>query len=121
MVSFPVTPGPAVAGPLTGGQIAAQEPLQFDFVLVSGANEYKVRPLALVSTVTPPTFAVFSALPADAGAPEDVALAGLIGADEVAGADEVPELLHPAATSPATVSPAGTSHLLFTQIPRSTA
>jgi hypothetical protein len=55
---------------LTGGQIAAQEPLQFDFVLVSGANQYKVKPWALVSTVTPFTLAVIRALPVVAEAPE---------------------------------------------------
>ena len=69
VVSLPVTPEPAAAGPLTGGQIVAQEPLQFDLVLVSGTNQYKVKPLALVSTVVPLTVAVFSALPVDAGAP----------------------------------------------------
>jgi hypothetical protein len=67
-VSLPVTPEPAVAGPLTGGQTVAHEPLQFDFVLVSGTNQYKVNPLAFVTTVVPPTLAVFSALPAAAGA-----------------------------------------------------
>ena len=36
--SLPVTPAPAVAGPVTGGQIWAQLPLQFDLVLVSGTN-----------------------------------------------------------------------------------
>jgi hypothetical protein len=69
VVSVPVTPAPATAGPLTGGQIVAQEPLQFDFVLVSGANQYKVRPWALVSTVTPLTLAVFKALPVVAELP----------------------------------------------------
>jgi hypothetical protein len=69
VVNVPVTPDPAVAGPLTGGQTVAQEPLQFDFVLVSGTNQYKVKPLALVSTFTPLTLAVFSALAVDAGAP----------------------------------------------------
>ena len=39
VVSLPVTPGPAVAGPLTGGQIWAQLLLQFDLVAVSGTNE----------------------------------------------------------------------------------
>ena len=111
VVSLPATPEPAVAGPLTGGQIEAQEPLQFDFVLVSGMNEYKVKPLALVSTVTPPIFAVFSALPVGAEAPDCAALAELAGADDVAGADELPELPHPAAISPATATPAGASHL----------
>ena len=61
--SFPVTPGPAVAGPVTGGQNPAHEPLQLDLVAVSGTNQYSVKPLALVSTVTPPMFAVFRAVP----------------------------------------------------------
>ena len=42
-------------------------PLQLDLVGVSGANEYSVNPLALVSTVAPPTVAVFR-LPAVAAA-----------------------------------------------------
>ena len=62
----PVTPG-AVAGPLTGGQLVAQVPLQLDVVGVSGAKEYSVKPLALVSTVAPPIVAVFR-LPAAAAA-----------------------------------------------------
>jgi len=73
---------------------------------VSGANEYRVKPLALVSTVAPPTLAVFSVLAVDAGAP---VWAGL----ELAGADELPELPHPAAITPATAIPAGASHFLF--------
>jgi hypothetical protein len=113
VASFPVTPEPAVAGPLTGGQIVAHEPLQFDFVAVSGTNQYKVKPLAFVTTVTPPTLAVFSAFPVDAGAPL------WVGLPDVAGVDEVPELPHPAAISPATASPAGASHLLVIAVPRS--
>src|SRR5580700_2524688 len=62
--------------------------------------------LALVSTVAPPTLAVFSVLAVDAGAP---VWAGL----ELAGADELPELPHPAAITPATAIPAGASHFLF--------
>ena len=42
----------------TGGQFCAHVPLHFDIVGVSGANEYSVKPLALVSTVAPPIFAV---------------------------------------------------------------
>ena len=61
MASLPVTPVPAVAGPFTGGQYVAHEPLQFDFVEVSGTNQYSVKPLALVRTVTPPILVVFSA------------------------------------------------------------
>ena len=60
--SLPVTPGPAVAGPFTGGQMAAHDPLQLDFMLVSGANQYSVKPFAFVSTVTPLIFLVFSAV-----------------------------------------------------------
>ena len=37
--SVPVTPVPAVTGPLSGGQKLAQLPLQFDVVEVSGANQ----------------------------------------------------------------------------------
>ncbi len=36
---------------MTGGQYVAHEPLQFDLVAVSLANQYNVRPSALVSTV----------------------------------------------------------------------
>jgi hypothetical protein len=61
--SVPVTPAPAVTGPLTGGQYVAQLPLQFEVVEVSGANQYKVNPLALVSTVAPLMVVVFSADP----------------------------------------------------------
>jgi hypothetical protein len=42
--------------------------VHFDAVAVSGANEYRVKPWALVTTVTPLTFAVFSAAP-DPAAP----------------------------------------------------
>ena len=62
----PVTPD-AVADPFTGGQFCAHVPLQLDVVVVSGANEYSVNPLALVSTVAPPIVAVFR-LPAVAAA-----------------------------------------------------
>ena len=64
--NVPVTPD-AVAGPFTGGQFCAHVPLQLDLVGVSGANEYSVNPLALVSTVAPPIVAVFR-LPAVAAA-----------------------------------------------------
>ena len=52
-----------MAGPFTGGQKVAQLPVHFDVVAVSGANQYKVKPLALVRTVAPPIVAVFSADP----------------------------------------------------------
>jgi hypothetical protein len=57
----------AVAGPFTGGQFCAHVPLQLDLVGVSGANEYSVNPVALVSTVAPPIVVVFR-LPAVAAA-----------------------------------------------------
>src|SRR5215472_14946315 len=94
VASVPVTPGPAVTGPGTGGQIWAQVPLQLDAVLVSGANEYRVRPWALVSTVAPLIVAVLTAL-ADA---EDAA--GLGAASCPAAA--VPQ---PAASTARSASP----------------
>src|SRR5215472_356782 len=69
--SVPVTPAPAVAGPFNGGQICAQLPVQLDLLAVSGPNQYRVNPWALVSTVVPLTVAVFSADPdAPPGLPE---------------------------------------------------
>jgi hypothetical protein len=85
----------------------AHEPPHFDVVAVSGTNQYKVKPLALVTTVAPPILAVFSALlPAAAGAleaapPELVELDGLLQA----------------AITKATASPAGTSNTLFITYP----
>src|SRR6516162_5022484 len=81
VLSVPGTPGPAVAGPLTGGQIWAQLPLHFDVVAVSGANQYRVKPWALVSTAVPLIVVVFSALP-DTAAPDAApggALAAVLG------------------------------------------
>ena len=104
--SVPVTPEPALTGPLTGGQNVAQEPLHFEVVGVSGANQYKVNPLALVSTVAPPIVAVFSAL-LEAAAPEVAVLAGL------------PELAQAAIATAAAASPADASHLLFIACSRS--
>jgi hypothetical protein len=62
----------AVTGPFSGGQDAAQAPLQFDLVDVSGANEYSVNPLLLVSTFTPPIVAEVTLLA--------LAVAGLLAA-----------------------------------------
>jgi hypothetical protein len=59
----PVTPEPAVAGPLTGGQYVAQDPVHLDVVEVSGANQYKVNPAELVSTWVPLIVVVFNAVP----------------------------------------------------------
>lgn len=118
--SLPVTPGPAVAAPVTGGQILAQAPLQFDVVAVSGANQYRVKPSALVTTVAPLTCAVFSAPPAAAALdPEAGALEAEAGAlDAAAGAlDDAPpaalplddELEHAAALIATAAVPAAAS------------
>src|ERR1700721_112850 len=64
--NVPPTPA-AVTGPVTGGQFCAHVPLHFDVVRVSGANEYSVKPMLLVSTVTPAIVAVFT-VPAPAAA-----------------------------------------------------
>jgi hypothetical protein len=58
--------------------------VHFDVVAVSGPNQYTVKPLALVSTVAPPTFAVFSA-PLAAAEP-DAAGFDAAGLDAEAGA-----------------------------------
>src|SRR5262252_4258549 len=106
VASLPVMPAPAVAGPVTGGQNAAHEPLHLDAVAVSGTNQYKVEPWALVTTVAPPILAVFSALlPAAAGALEAGA-ALEVAPPELAGLDELPQ----AAITKAAASPAGASH-----------
>ena len=109
VASVPVTPVPAVAGPFTGGQNVAHEPLHFDVVAVSGTNQYKVKPLALVTTVAPPILAVFSALlPAAAGALEAGAALEAVP-PEVVELDELPQ----AAITKAAASPIGASHILF--------
>src|SRR5215470_5492599 len=113
VASLPVTPAPAVAGPVTGGQNVAHEPLHLDVVAVSGTNQYKAKPLALVTTVAPPILTVFSALlPAAAGALEAGAALEAVP-PELAGLDEPPQ----AAITKAAASPAGTSHTLFITYP----
>ena len=92
MPNVPVTPD-AVADPFTGGQFCAHVPLQLDLAGVSGANEYSVKPLALVSTVAPPIVAVFR-LPA-------VAAAGLPVLVLPPPVEDVPDELHAASTAAA--------------------
>jgi hypothetical protein len=75
---------------------------------VSGTNQYKVKPLAFVSTATPPIVAVFRAALVEALLDVDGADELLAGADELAEAagfagDEPP---HPAARSAAAARPA---------------
>src|SRR5690242_10138854 len=90
----PLTPD-AVAGPFTGGQNVAHAPLQLDLVDVSGAKEYSVNPLALVSTVAPPIVAIFR-LPAVAAAGLLVPVLPLPPL-----AEDVPDELHAASTAAA--------------------
>ena len=74
--SVPVTPDPAVAGPFTGGQKAAQDPVHLDVVEVSGTNQYKVKPAELVSTCVPLNVVLFSVVPDEPAAGLDAAAAG---------------------------------------------
>src|SRR6266550_4018022 len=115
VASLPVTPAPAVAGPFTGGQYVAHEPLHFEVVGVSGANQYSVKPLALVSTVAPPIVVVFSALLLAAAALEAGAAAPEVVLPEPVELVELPQ----AAIRSVAASPAGASHLLFIPCPRS--
>jgi hypothetical protein len=49
--------------------------VHFEVVEVSGTNQYKTKPLALVSTFVPPTVAVARAVPpAEEAGPDAVAL-----------------------------------------------
>jgi hypothetical protein len=107
VASLPVTPAPAVAGPGTGGQYVVHDPLQFDLVDVSGTNQYKVRPLAFVTTATPSIVVVFRAALVEAVPDADGADELAAGADELAEVDD--ELLHPAARSAAAARPAAAS------------
>jgi hypothetical protein len=104
---LPVTPCPAVTGPATGGQICAQAPSHFEAVAVSGANEYRVNPWVLVTTVTPLIVALFSATPdpaePDAEALDGVPLPGLVLGDE---------LEHAAALMATAATPAAASSLV---------
>jgi hypothetical protein len=84
--NVPVTPDPAVTGPITGGQYVAHAPVHLDVVEVSGTNQYNVLPLALVTTAVPLMVVMLSAPPLV------LALAGA----ELAGA-ELAALLAPAA------------------------
>src|SRR6185437_13933548 len=101
--SVPVRPAPAVTGPFTGGQAAAQAPLQSDFVMVSGANEYTAKPLASVSTVAPPIVAVFR-LPA-------VAATGLLVLVLPPPAEDVADEPHAASTAAAAATAGSASSI----------
>jgi hypothetical protein len=80
--------------------------VHLDAVAVSGPNEYKVNPWALVTTLTPLTVALFSAAP-DPAAPDTGAL------DGVPLPAPVPddELEHAAAPTVTTATPAAATIL----------
>jgi hypothetical protein len=87
-------------------------------VAVSGANEYKVKPLAFVSTVTPPIFAVFRAVAeAVADGEADGEAFGVVEAGAFDAGDEVlvdgEELPHAAAKTARPATPAAAHHLAF--------
>src|ERR1700733_4704514 len=128
--SLPVTPEPAVAGPGTGGQYVAHEPVHFEVVEVSGTNQYKVSPLAFVSTTFPLMVLVDSTVPAaldDAGldgAELDGAALDGAGADAVAAtglplplAAVLAELPHAATASATAASPVAPSILRIRRSP----
>jgi hypothetical protein len=106
----------AVALPRTGGQYDAHVPLQLDFAGVSMANQYSVRPWALVSTV--PIFvlrvAITTLRPAVVAGAEVEAGAVACAWGVVLGAPEPPAAELPQAaiitTAPAA---AGTAHQLL--------
>jgi hypothetical protein len=92
--------------------MAAQDPLQLDFVAVSGANQYNVNPFALVSTVTPLIFLVFRAVLDELTLGDETALTEepAMPADPVVLA--VPVLPQAAAISAMAARPPGTHHRL---------
>src|SRR6185437_13742113 len=103
--NVPLTPD-AVVGPLTGGQFCAHVPLQLDVVDVSGAKEYSVNPLAVVSTVAPPIVAVFR--------PPAAAAAGLLLPPLLLLPllEDVADELHAARTAAAAATASSTSSIL---------
>src|SRR5580693_2029103 len=97
VLSVPVTPDPAVTGPLTGGQKVAHDPVHLEVVEVSGANQYSVLPLELVSTATPLMVVMLTVPPLALDAALLAPAAGaLVAGALVAGAleDELAELPH---------------------------
>ena len=96
-LSVPVTPDPAVTGPITGGQYVAHDPVHLDVAEVSGTNQYNVMPLALVTTAVPLMVLIARApplAPALAGAELAALLAPAAGALAADDALLLAELAH---------------------------
>src|ERR1700753_2672214 len=104
--SRPVTPGLAVGFPASGGQDCAQTPVQAERAAVSGANQYRVRPLRLVSTVAPLIVVVF----------RTVAVAGAAGGPAPGGAPAPPTATPSSTRATADIMPMATA---ATWVPRS--
>jgi hypothetical protein len=96
--------------PVSGGQYVRHVPVQFDFVEVSIANQYRVLPWALVSTVPLLVLCVMMVVEDALAGAELLGAAALVaGAGElVAGVEGEPELPHAAsrAAPPATIGAA---------------
>jgi hypothetical protein len=105
VLSVPVTPDPAVTGPLTGGQKVAHDPVHLEVVEVSGANQYSVLPLELVTTAVPLMVVMFTVLPLPLDA---AALLPPAAGAVVAGVldDELAELAHADSARATAASPA---------------
>jgi hypothetical protein len=107
--SVPVTPEPAVAGPFTGGQKVAHDPVHLDVVEVSGPNQYTVKPAEFVSTCVPLIVVLTSADP-------DVLAAGLDAPAAGGLLLELAELPHAAMVSTAAANPAALQILRMSQL-----
>jgi hypothetical protein len=81
--------------------------LQLDLVAVSGTNQYSVKPLALVTTATPPIFAVFKVVLDEPGRAVETALTDDLPAPAVLAAGELP---HAAALRATAARPAVAHH-----------
>jgi hypothetical protein len=73
-----VVPAIAVTLPCTGGQYVRHEPVQFDLVGVSIANQYRVRPCELTSTVPMPVWRVETVVPDPLVAGAEVFACGVV-------------------------------------------
>jgi len=99
-----VVPAAAVTLPMTGGQNDKHEPVQFDFVGVSIANQYRVWPCEFTTTVPMPVWRV-ETVPAAVVAGAEVFACGVVLVPEpvlVLLGDELPHAVITAATPAST-------------------